>query len=224
MDDIKEIIIHKFKSKRNNVYLIRDDNKLLIQKKYSSKANFKTEEECLINLRKEYINVPKIIRTEKKKIYLEYLDGNNLCDIFEEMEEKKNIEVNTVIKLLVDYLLNIYKSEYFRQNNYIMNDVNLRNFILHDKKIYGIDYEEVVNGDIEQDIVGILVFMLTNNPILTIWKNNIGKSFYTQINKNINLNIKKMLKYTDYWLDKLENRRDYDFTKEQKQIIRKIII
>ncbi len=57
-----------------------------------------------------------------------------------------------------------------RGKSFILNDMNLRNFLLPGKKIYRVDFEDCRPGTVEEDFGKFIAFFLTYKPSFTFWK------------------------------------------------------
>lgn len=217
-------ILKEFISKKNNVFLIIDeDDKKCIYKKFSSKDKCHSEILCLENLNIAQVNVPRIIKKADNALFLEYIEGCNLCDFIDNMFCYDSSQICNIADILSSHLIKLYSTNYFQKNNYILNDVNLRNFIFYKDKIYSIDFEDIRKGDLEEDIAGIVFYILTNNPPFTEWRIKLAKCFYNKINSCIRLNKNKSIKYVNNWIKKIEKRRKCKFTEIQISQINDII-
>ena len=71
--------IRKFKSKRNQVFLVKSkSNEKYVLKKYRKRKFLEKEFEILRKLNKKEINVPEIIYKSNQYILLEYVKGETL--------------------------------------------------------------------------------------------------------------------------------------------------
>jgi tRNA A-37 threonylcarbamoyl transferase component Bud32 len=184
--------LRKFKSKRNDVYLIKDQSENeYVMKKFKCPEDMKKELEMLILLKERNINVPKVILWHDNTIIMEFIKGKTLLEIFEEYE-KENVAPQEIIEELYDWLVDFYAL--FKQDSntsVIFGDVNFSNFIVADK-IYGIDFEMCSHGEIEQDIGRLCAFALSYSPEFTDWKINFARAMDKYFVKKMRLNPMKV--------------------------------
>lgn len=132
-------IIQQFKSKKNSVYLVEEQGKLLIKKVYCDGLSFDNERRELPLL--EGLRVPQIVRQEKNTLYLSYIEGKLLLD---EFLDKPIEEMPRLANCLADFLLS-----YFKRRGKCLSDLNFRNFVINDF-CYGIDFEESSQGELTE--------------------------------------------------------------------------
>lgn len=149
-------VIKKYKSKRNQVYLIEasinSKNIKMIYKNYVA-GNASKDMNTLNML--DGIKVPKVLAYSRNLLCVEYIDGENLLDIFINTEK-----ANKSFDIYADALIGFLDSFYRKASTYIFGDVNLRNFIFFSGVVYGVDVEDVDKGDVHADIGKIAAFML----------------------------------------------------------------
>lgn len=146
------MIIKKFQSKNNKVYLVKEDKLLKIKKFYSNKQDF---EKAIYIDSLNFKFVPKIINSNKKDmiIYFKYINGINFLDLY----KSKLLSFDLVDKLFLEI-----KS----LGNFAVNDMNLLNFILSDEDIYFIDLESIDdNYNFIKSINDFILYLLTYDKI-----------------------------------------------------------
>lgn len=183
--DLKEILpeieittIKNLKAGKNLIFLISLKNpqtlpEEIIIKKISTKS-FITEHENLISNYQKGILVPKIFAFKKPYILMEKIDGLNLCDLLNDdldnsTENSIYIVKKEIFEKLAEWLYQYHeinittekKSQILVRNK---GDLRLKNFIYHEKKIYGIDFENVYEGIPENDIAEVIVSIITTSP------------------------------------------------------------
>lgn len=183
--DLKEILpeieittIKNLKAGKNLIFLISLKNpqtlpEEIIIKKISTKSII-TEHENLISNYQKGILVPKIFAFKKPYILMEKIDGLNLCDLLNEdldnsTENSIYIVKKEIFQKLAEWLYNYHeinittqkKSQILVRNK---GDLRLKNFIYHEKNIYGIDFENVYEGIPENDIAEVIVSIITTSP------------------------------------------------------------
>lgn len=159
-------VAEKFESRRNEVVKISastPDGKLdIVRKRYLC-----GDAECEYAILKalEGYRVPRVLYRADDELYLEYIGGRTLLDVLE-IGEKEGKPFKNEIRLLIDFL----KGFYTRLPGVRYGDVNLRNFILHEGLIYGVDLEEVTEGSAQTDIGRAAAFIITYAPCFTQYK------------------------------------------------------
>ena len=176
------VIEKKFKSKKNNVFLLNSGQtgtkgNYLIYKEYSCPNRMQKEVEMLSMLKENGLPVPEILVTGKDYIGLEYLEGDLLLDCYCDLERTDDLSIEPLPEsayLFIHALCSWFKKFYqvtgdMTGKRIIMGDVNFRNFIVKDV-MYGIDFEECREGSIEEEIGSLCAFALTYDPSFTVWK------------------------------------------------------
>lgn len=161
-------------SKRNEVNIVQDDQGVkYVLKRMHDRTLLKNELELLQLLYENGVAVPCVIEVWEEYILLEYIEGPLYLEVFQEMEQGAALQVSRcqLVSLLLDWLDEFYKitcSQYGK--DIIINDVNFRNFIMKDGKLYGVDMELCEPGRIESDLGKIAAFALMYYPEQTDWK------------------------------------------------------
>jgi tRNA A-37 threonylcarbamoyl transferase component Bud32 len=175
----KDTVIQKnFKSKKNTVAYVTLKNKPRVLKWFvpGFKRQMKTEQEILEKGASK-LNIPTIHEIDKENnvLIMNYIIGENLCDIINSEETSKNEKQNLMI-LLADWyndFHNFFKKDY---QFLIRGDSALRNFIFSDR-IWGVDFEESRIGRPLEDIGGMCASILTTDPMFTKEKLQLCKKF-----------------------------------------------
>lgn len=210
----KFVIKKRFHSKKNQVYLVtspdfaRED---CVLKLYNNPQSLIKDVTFLESLKREGVRVPKILYQSSNYIILEHLEGETLTDLFDSMEKNGSSpeQAYAAIDALCEWLAHFYSvCEKIIKKQVIMKDVNLRNFIFCDEMIYGIDFEEVNVGLIEEDIGKICAFILTYEPSYTSWKLDLAKYFRDKATKMFNLNPELVLEELNNELSAIKKRRE----------------
>jgi len=121
---------------------IYKDNNLIIKERVSKSYRIKELDDKLIKYRNRreisilekasrIINVPKIIKTEDNKIFMEFIDGDKLSDILDSYSENKR---NNTCKEIGRQLALLHNA------NLIHGDLTTSNMILKENKLYFIDF------------------------------------------------------------------------------------
>lgn len=197
----------KLRSKRNNVFRIVEDEGIYILKKFENHENYIREKEVLSILKKAGINVPSIIKAEENYLYLEDLGEVNFLEWYEEQEKNNALNISMVYELC-SWFKDFYSAVFeFYKKQFILYDVNFKNFIICDNKVYGIDFEQVKPGHIEEDAGRLVAFGLTYNPSMTEWKMNFRNIFIDILSNELNIEKEKIISEENKELAAIKKRR-----------------
>jgi predicted Ser/Thr protein kinase len=194
--NIKGYTVKKQDSKRNMVNLVRyfdksGTRKSLIIKTYEYPQNCAKELFLLTSLKLKNVMVPDVYCCRKDQMIMEFIDGETLFDLFDRHERaQKPVES---VMLILDRLCNWLKAFYTASQEIcgrpiIRKDVNLRNFIVSNGQIYGIDFENCCEGKPEEDVGKFCAFLITYIPAFTQWKSVLTNEIFLKIIKELNLN------------------------------------
>jgi tRNA A-37 threonylcarbamoyl transferase component Bud32 len=170
-------VFKKFYSRKNSVYLVSKKDEELeefyVLKIYRGKDRInrrEKEEFFLKSLRKSSINVPEVLISEGDSMLIRYINGGTILDMLIDFEAGKNDAGNTFYRV-IDIINDFYKySLDIKGKGYILRDINLRNFIYSNDRIWRIDFEDCSEGRAEEDFGRFLAFILTYDPVFTEWK------------------------------------------------------
>lgn len=164
----KAILQQTLKSKKNTVAYVTLKNKPRVLKWYvpGFKSRMKNEYSVL-KKGSSKLNIPSVYEMDEKNnvIVMNYIIGENLCDIINNDETSKS-EKKRLVKLLAQWFYDFHNFLKKDEDFYIHGDPSLRNFIFTDK-IWGVDFEETRQGKVVEDIVGICASILTTDPMFT---------------------------------------------------------
>ncbi len=155
---------YRLKSKKNEVFLISLGNTpfphhdRVIFKKYCTPCS-SIEENLLNKLYSSNVAVPKILQQDRGYIILEYIDGQNLCDILNATLDPK------YACMLAEWFAKFHQA--LPASNGIVTlkgDARLRNFIVRDGHCYGLDFEESRDGSFLNDIAEAAGSIFDTNP------------------------------------------------------------
>ncbi len=158
----------RMRSKKNVVLLIgietetTTEHEQVVAKLYIEDT-FKTELEILTTSRENGLLVPKVIRAQYDIIILEKIQGTPLVEVINETFDTRHIDE------LARWYYNFHSI-----HNKVKGDPRLRNFIVADVGIYGLDFEEVREDDWMVDIAGISASLLDTDPIFGQKKQNLS--------------------------------------------------
>lgn len=130
---------------KNQIIITQDG----VQKKYHSRIAC-DKEKYVLNLLKGYDICPELLASGEKTSMLSFIDGYRLADITDD----KNM-LFPAFERVVDFV-----QEFNRlTENIVLDDINLKNFILSGNRIYGIDFESWHYGD-STDIYSAVLAMI----------------------------------------------------------------
>ena len=122
-------------------------------------------------LQNKGIPCAEVIGVEGNALVLSELPGQNLV-VWLERQEQMGRPVWEIWDKLVTWL-----SAFWHQTGLVMTDVNLRNFLYDEKTktLYGLDFEECSEGNIEISAARIAAFIRTYKPENTPLKHEISQ-------------------------------------------------
>ncbi|MCL0069135.1 hypothetical protein M1N85_00220 [Dehalococcoidia bacterium] len=201
--DIETYILEeRLNSKKNLVHKVRcmqsgGDEKIVIVKAYKDPTgSMQKELGMLLGLARKGLAVPEVYHVGENAIIMEYLAGSNLLDIIYLREELaksgKGYDSQADWQLIGDvfyWLRGFYKlAKEVTGREIIFGDVNLRNFIMVNGKVYGLDFEDYCEGQPEKDAGRFCAFVLTYNPAFTDWKMGFIQKTYKVLVKSFGYN------------------------------------
>ena len=146
--------------------------------------------------------VPQVLEARDGVILMEFIPGETFVD-----------RINyTFEPHLIDRLAEWYYN-YHKVHGKIKGDSRLRNFILNEDKIYGVDFEESYEDHWMIDIAGVCASLLDTDPIFDLRKQRLSWRFLEKYLSLINLprdetidadfiaTIADILKQTSEWRD-----------------------
>jgi len=196
-----------FKSKKNKVVFSNG----LIEKHMNSSDVAIIEAEKLKLLHNAGVRVPEVISQEKNILRLKYVDGITITDLIEAMENNTFNQLECLINSLVSWLNDFYNAVGFNNANgktgEIRGDVNFRNFIFDGTHCWGIDFEEQIFGEKEQDIGRMIAFILSYHPPNTYIKNLFAQKLLDKAIVTFALDQAKIFRWRDDELKAIALRR-----------------
>lgn len=170
------------------------------------------ENKVLGILRRAVIKAPQVIARGETSLLMEYIPGKTLLEIYSNeglLNKKSSLQPSTyqIIDSLCNWLKNFYiitRKEFGYQA--ILGDPNFRNFIFN-QELFGIDFEEVHQGDIEEDIGRLCAFALTYDPPLTKWKHRFVDCLTAKITTEMHLDRKSISRYVVKIVEEVDTRR-----------------
>jgi len=169
----KYTIIHKqFNSKKNTVAYVALNGKTCVLKWYMPEFSSRLETEySVLKNGSSALNVPFPIEkdAENNVLIMKYITGKNLCDLINDVNISVT-EKNKVIVMLADWFARFHI--YFKEKNnfHVRGDSILRNFILSESDIYGVDFEEFRVGKPVEDVTGLCSSILASGQLFATEK------------------------------------------------------
>lgn len=223
-DSIKEVcFVKEFISKKNNVslYQLIDNEKkkqYVVIKKFENGDAYKKELSIYRRLIRHYdeserlLNFPKLLGHDDSKflLILDYVKGDNVLELLEYYESINFIEQSSQILIKVLEWLEKFYIAIGITGDEVFGDVNLRNFIIADNEVFGVDFENVKSGKRKSEIIEVLAFYMLYDPI----RSDIKKSVVSLVRKKYfehkmnNQDIGKFLTLLENEIKRIQMRRN----------------
>lgn len=186
---MKEQLLKKYKSRRNNVSLMQTDAGRFVIKTFSEEVSFQKELHIYSLLQDKDVPCAKVIRAENKTLMLSELPGQTLVDCLEE-QEQRGVPVWDVWEKLVTWL-----AAFRPKTGLIMTDVNLRNFLYDEKSkiLYGLDFEECSAGSMIIPAARVAAFIRTYAPESTPLKREISEYVLQLFAQNCEMEVDSLI-------------------------------
>lgn len=205
-------------SKRNIVWLCDDGNKKFIRKIFSDEKSYLIEKEIYQKLgRIQTITCPNLILYDDEKLVLEieYIAGITVLEELELLESKNNVDA--ACKILIEVLNWLKEFSDCLGSKTIMHDVNLRNFILYEDKIYGIDFESSIQGTLETDFFQVIAMYGLYFPSHSDFKHKVINEIYNDFFKSAGYSKDRFLSCINDELKKVQLKREMYASKKFKE-------
>ena len=181
----------RLNSKKNQVWKESSCEQYFIKKIFSSSERFQRECFILAQLIGEKLATPAVISISEQPPILEYeyIAGDTVLEYLEKNTDEESC-LNVLEKVL-DWLADFYNIMYRKTGKcWILQDVHLRNFIVSSKdgRVYGVDYEECLEGSVEQDLAKILLYLVTYEPMYSPKNIKLAKGLFKKANDSWKLN------------------------------------
>ncbi len=197
------IIIQKFDSKKNNVYLVRSNDvkfpAIYVLKKFSKefKKNLQIEKDILTKLNELNLPVPKLYQHLEDCLFIEYIRGQNIMQIINNKISNGHRltinELNRIFEILGAWFAELHYRSINEEGMVILKgDCVLKNFIYNHKskstKLFGVDFEESYLGSAHNDLGAVCSVILTIKPRFSKLNYELCKIFINSYNKTLNKN------------------------------------
>jgi len=218
------VIQLQFKSKKNIVAYVTLKNKPRVLKWFV--PGLKRQMNAEYNVLKKgssKLNIPIIHEKDEKNnvLILNYIVGENLCDIIND-EDTSEREKERLIILLAQWFFDFHNHFKTKEEFLIRGDPSLRNFIFTDR-IWGVDFEESRIGKPVEDIAGMCASILSTEPMFTGEKFQLCEKFieyYLNLAPGRINNLENEISYS--LLEKIQWRpNDEEILRKYSKMIRK---
>lgn len=126
------------------------------------------------------VPVPKIIGTTAHVILMQYVSGQNLCDLI-------NSDQDPLYGMMLGQWLATYHQRFQREDNpdivLLKGDARIRNFIHDGSRIIGVDFEECTSGYYLKDLASTCASILDTDPLFTPEKRLICRMLLTNYSR-----------------------------------------
>lgn len=174
-------VLEKFKSKKNDVFLVKFNNNKSILKKFNNEENYFAEKKYYSILKEDNIKIPKVLEADDLcfTLLLENIEGKTVLEGMEKYEFLNNYDkAYELIKDVFHWIYNFHSIEYIKSNCLSLWDINFRNFIVkNDNTIYGIDFESINKGSLLNDTAKLIGMYLNYDEKYSDFKNRIVNDF-----------------------------------------------
>jgi len=161
-----------FRSRKNRVFRIRLEGRLAVAKIYAPERVKLAESEyhILDKCHREEGRAPRPLAVGNGTIVMEYVDGENLSEKFDRLwrdddGSKNSLELRRLVTDgLAEWLAQFHRIFGLREAR---GDTILRNFIVSESQIYGLDFEEAMERDPLSDLGEACANMLSMHPMFT---------------------------------------------------------
>ncbi len=183
-----------FRSRKNRVFRVRTDGRIRVAKVYptsgteSARAEFELLTRC-VGLR---LKVPAPIELSDRAIVMTYLEGTPVADLVDPIlpsgDASRGQEQASLVSLstgLANWLATFHRAFDF---GLCRGDTILRNFLLSNDEVYGLDFEEAHRGDPIQDLGELCANVLGMRPLCgTVnfeFASNVANSYWKAVGES----------------------------------------
>ncbi len=162
-----------FKSRKNRVFRIRTDSEVRVAKVYprDNVATAKAEFDLLTRCFEHHLPVPTPIELADDTIVMSYLEGPTVSEIADSLltggkvsQGRYDVTVDSLAKGLADWLASFHVAF---DNELCRGDTILRNFVLSNGRVFGLDFEEAHEGDPILDLGELCANVLGMRPLFS---------------------------------------------------------
>lgn len=213
--EMSPVSLYRLRSRKNIVVHFAFENTIIpdLVAKLFVTDHYEKELALLQQTRENSLPVPEVVDARDGVILMKYISGELLVDVINRTFDEP------LIVQLADWYYNFHDI-----TGMTKGDPRLRNFILNDDTLVGLDFEEASTGLWMPDIAGIAASLLDTNPIFDIRKRKLVWFFFSSYLRNygITRNVFTDRSFTQAVSDILERtaslREDYRIHKIAKQV------
>ena len=191
----------KLISKRNRVYL--EDNK--INKHFEDENAAQNEAAFLDMLSKKGVSVPIVLGINGNILTMEYIKGTTLPDL---LCGPVGTDWRQIADAVTNWLLCFYHAVNNETTGEIRGDINGRNFIFHDGRVWSVDFEEHCYGIRETDAGRMLAYIKTYDTPRETDKTALAESLEKCFCEILKLDMEKVLSECEKELQAIAYRRN----------------
>ncbi|MDP3387704.1 MAG: hypothetical protein Q8S24_10745 [Eubacteriales bacterium] len=204
-------ILKKFYSKKNLVCLLKDSQAIAVYKLFSDSDNYKKEKSFYQMFQYTNLPVPNMLayKDEDNSILLEYLQDETALDLMEQHE--KNADYIGALRLITDiflWLKSFHELDPIKSKKLSFYDLNLRNFIVRNTTVHGMDFESIQKGDLLSDTAKLIGMYLNYDEKYSTFKSKTIFEFKQYIIKNHYFEMENLEKSISKEILEINNRRN----------------
>ena len=169
-DKYKNVLLQKrFESKKNTVAYVLSQGQPRVLKWFvpGLKQNMQIEYSVLMKGHSR-LTVPILFEKDETNnvLVLSYIVGKNVCDIINDSAVNFT-EKQRITQMIADWLVSFHDLFQTEEGFRIRGDATLKNFLLSNNQIWGVDFEESRPGKPSEDLATLCVSLLTTDPMFT---------------------------------------------------------
>ena len=179
-EDYTILSFNRLPSRRNEVYKItgtttsKSAPSLLIAK-FFKQPGIAHETSILQEAHQHNLYVPTIIGSTADVLALEYIDAPNLCDLI-------TLNPDLIFGRMLASWLAKFHTTFSREDNQVLikGDARIRNFLVQQDHLVGVDFEESQAGFYHEDLAVACASILDTTPLFTKMKMKLCKELLDQ--------------------------------------------
>jgi|GEM_PF-290270 len=182
-----------FKSKQNRVSPCVFEGRPAVRKVFSAPGRLETEAAAIEALRAGGAAVPETLGSADGAMIYERIDGPTLLEALESGRFTDEA-AESLAAWLVRCRISLERA--FTQPT-ILGDIHLANFILHDGRVYGVDFEECRPGIFEEDVGRLLAYIVTYEPAFSDYELAAAQALLGALRKRTELDDRALIAALD---------------------------
>ncbi len=201
----------QFFSRRNQVILHNENHQYTVEKIFEDNDSYIVERDFYLSTQLGIQpKIPKLLAydDQKKILMLEHIKGELLTDVLGYCEENNDTEQACIwLNMAISWLLSFHDLPQVLEKKWVIHDINLRNFIISENKIYGFDFEQLREGSKERDLVRLIAMYLHEDPIGSEFKKRILQTLKGDLMNRLDLDEKMYDEILKDEIEILQSRR-----------------